>query len=148
MLRLVPGLTLLLFLGPVVAGLVGTLLPAFGYLPALGGRAPTLDPWRGLLGAPGLGAAVRLSLTGGVLATALALGLTVLVFAAGQGTRGFALAKRGMTPLLAVPHAALAAGLAFLLAPSGWLARLTSPALTGWAVPPDVATVQDPYGLA
>ena len=124
MLRLVPALTLLLFLGPVAAGLLGTLLPAFGYLPALGGHGLTLDPWRDLLDAPGLGAAVRLSLTSGVLATLLALGLTVLMFAAGHGTRGFVLAKRGMTPVLAVPHAALAAGLAFLIAPSGWLTRL------------------------
>jgi putative thiamine transport system permease protein len=32
----IPYLTLALFLGPVAAGLVFTLLPAFGYLPALG----------------------------------------------------------------------------------------------------------------
>ena len=31
MLRVLPGLTIALFLGPVVAGLLGTLLPAFGY---------------------------------------------------------------------------------------------------------------------
>ncbi len=36
-LRAVPFATLLLFLGPVAAGLIGTLLPAVGYLPALGG---------------------------------------------------------------------------------------------------------------
>ena len=35
--RCAPPLTLLIFLGPVAAGLIGTLLPAFGYLPALGG---------------------------------------------------------------------------------------------------------------
>jgi putative thiamine transport system permease protein len=147
-LRFVPALTLALFLGPVIAGLLGTLLPAFGYLPVLGGHGLSLDPWRDLLAAPGLGAAVRVSVTAGLLSTALALGLTVLVFAAGHGTRGFLLAKRGMTPLLAVPHAALAVGLAFLLAPSGWLVRLVSPWLTGWDLPPDVATVQDRHGLA
>ena len=42
----------------------------------------------------------------------------------------------------------LAIGLAFLAAPSGWLARLTSPWLTGWRYPPDIATVGDPWGLA
>ena len=28
-------------------GSLGTLLPAFGYLPAIGGHALSLDPWRG-----------------------------------------------------------------------------------------------------
>ena len=46
--------------------------------------------------------------------------------------------------LLAVPHLASAIGTAFLLAPSGWLARLASPWLTGWERPPDLLTVNDP----
>lgn len=148
LLRHLPALTLLLFLGPVGAGLLGTLLPAFGYLPALGGDRLSLAPWRDLFDAPGLDTALALTLISGFGATALSLGLTVLVFAAGHGTRTFARARRAMTPLLAVPHVALAVGLAFLIAPSGWLARLISPWLTGWAVPPDVGTVRDPYGLA
>jgi len=53
-----------------------------------------------------------------------------------------------MVPLLAVPHLALAVGLAFLIAPSGWLVRLVAPWPSGWHTPPDVALVQDPLGLA
>jgi putative thiamine transport system permease protein len=148
LLRWLPGLTLLLFLGPVAAGLLGTLLPAFGYMPALGGEHFSIEPWRRLLEAPGLATAVRVSITSGFAATALALLLTVLAFAAGHGTRPFLAAKRAMTPLLAVPHVAVAVGLAFLIAPSGWLVRLVSPWLTGWQTPPDLVTVQDPHGLA
>ena len=37
MIRLFPVLAIVLMLGPVVAGLAGTLLPAFGWFPALGG---------------------------------------------------------------------------------------------------------------
>ncbi len=148
MLRYFPALTLALFLGPVAAGIIGTLLPAFGWLPALGGESLSLEPWRRLSEAPGLAAALRLTLTSGFLATAISLGLTVLIFAAGHGTPAFTWAKRAMTPLLAVPHLAVAVGLAFLIAPSGWLARLVSPWLTGWTTPPDVAIVQDPWGLA
>jgi putative thiamine transport system permease protein len=148
LLRFLPGLTIALFLGPVAAGLLGTILPAFGYLPVLGGDQLSLEPWRQLAGAPGLGTAVRLSLTSGLLATAAALALTVLVFAAGHGTRTLTRAKQSMTPVLAVPHLALAVGLAFLIAPSGWLARLISPWLTGWQRPPDLALVQDQDGLA
>jgi putative thiamine transport system permease protein len=53
---------------------------------------------------------------------------------------------RQLAPLLAVPHAAFAVGLFFLLSPSGWLARWLAWPL-GWASPPDWVTVQDPYAL-
>jgi putative thiamine transport system permease protein len=148
LLRLLPGLTVALFLGPVAAGLLGTILPSLGYLPALGGERLSLEPWRQLADAPGLATALRLSLVSGFVATALALALTILVFAAGHGTRMLTRAKQSMTPVLAVPHLAVAVGLAFLIAPSGWLARLGSPWLTGWDRPPDLALVQDPHGLA
>ena len=36
---------------PILAGLAGTVLPAFGYLPALGGEGFSLEPWRMLLAA-------------------------------------------------------------------------------------------------
>ena len=147
LLRYLPAVTLLVFLGPVVAGLLGTVLPAFGYLPVLGGERLSLEPWRQLAAAPGTGTALRLTLTSGILSSVLALGLTLLVFAAGHGTRGLVRVKRAMTPLLAVPHLATAVGLAFLIAPSGWLARLIAPA-AGWQNPPDVALVQDHLGLA
>jgi putative thiamine transport system permease protein len=147
-LRYLPALTVALFLGPVVAGLLGTLLPAFGYLPVLGGDEFSLEPWRSLLAAPGLWPAVQVTLTSGFASTAIALALTVLVFAAGHGTAALTRIKRGMVPLLAVPHLALAVGLAFLIAPSGWLVRLVAPWPTGWHTPPDVPLVQDPLGLA
>lgn len=49
--------------------------------------------------------------------------------------------------MLATPHAALAIGLVFLLAPSGWLLRLVSPGFTGFDLPPPWQTTQDPWGL-
>ena len=148
MLRYLPALTVGLFLGPVIAGLLGTLLPAFGYLPVLGGEQFSLEPWRHLFAAPGLSSAVQVTLTTGFASTGLALALTILVFAAGHGTAALTRIKRGMLPLLAVPHLALAVGLAFLIAPSGWLVRLIAPWPTGWHAPPDLPLVQDPLGLA
>jgi putative thiamine transport system permease protein len=148
LLRVLPGLTIALFLGPVAAGLLGTILPSLGYLPVLGGERLSLEPWRALAAAPGLATAVRLSLVSGFVSTALALALTILLFAAGHGTRSLTRAKQSMTPVLAVPHLAMAVGLAFLIAPSGWLVRLASPWLTGWDRPPDLALVQDHAGLA
>lgn len=143
-----PALTLLVMLGPVIAGLYGTLLPAFGHLPAAGQTGPNLDAFRALLGWPGLWDAVRLSLTTGLIATGISLLIVMLITAGWSGTRAFRTLERLLSPLLSVPHAAAAFGLAFLIAPSGWIARLFSPWLTGWDRPPDLLIVQDEYGLA
>lgn len=147
-LRLAPWVTLALFLGPIVAGVAGTLGPAFGWLPAIGGEALSLAPWRGLFGWPGFAASLHVTLTTGFAATALSLATVVLFCAAAHGTVMFRRAQGLVAPLLATPHAALAIGFAFLAAPSGLGARLVSPWLTGWTRPPDLATVNDAAGLA
>ncbi|WP_212523915.1 ABC transporter permease subunit [Actibacterium sp. MT2.3-13A] len=146
-LRYAPALTLALMLGPVLAGLAGTLLPAFGIFPALGGTAPSLAAMRALLGWPGLGPAAGLSLSTGLAATVLSLILTALIVGSWHGTRAFRWLEAALSPLLSVPHAAAAFGLAFLIAPSGWIARALSPWATGWSRPPDLLIVQDPWGL-
>lgn len=143
-----PLLTLTLFMGPVLAGILGTLLPAFGYLPAIGGETFSLSPWRDLLSMPGLGRTVIISLTTGFGASLIAFMIAVGTVAAVHDTAAFRTVQRLLAPALAVPHAAFAIGLAFLLAPSGWIARLISPWATGWDLPPDLMTVNDPAGLA
>jgi putative thiamine transport system permease protein len=94
-----------------------------------------------------LGRAVWLSVSTGFVTTATALALVMLIVAGWHGTRSFRLLERLLSPLLSVPHAAAAFGLAFLIAPSGWLSRMVSPQVTGWARPPDLLIVQDPWGL-
>lgn len=134
-------------LGPVAAGLWGTLLPAFGHLPAAGLSGPSLEPFRDLFDWAGLPRAVMLSISTGLLATVISLAIVVLVTAGWFGTRPFRALERLLSPLLSVPHAAAAFGLAFLIAPSGWLSRLMSPGITGWVRPPDLLIVQDTWGL-
>jgi len=143
-----PALTLSVMLGPVLAGIAGTLAPAFGYLPALGGATVGWEPVEALLAWPGFGPAARLSVSTGLLASGLSLLIVTLVCASWHGTRAFDLLERVLSPLLSVPHAAAAFGIAFLIAPSGWLARTVSPWLTGWERPPDLLITQDPAGLA
>jgi len=146
--RAAPGLTLLLLLGPVLAGLAGTLAPAIGLFPPLGGTEISLSPLRALFTWPGLPQAATLSLFTGLAATALALTITALILAGWWGTASFRWVERVLSPLLSVPHAAAAFGLAFLIAPSGWIARAVSPWLTGWSRPPDLLILQDPWGIA
>jgi len=146
--RLGRPLAVVLMAGPVLAGLAGTLLPAFGVLPALGGAEPGFGPFAALLAEPGLGRSVALSITTGLVSTALALAAVFLLVAGWEGTVTFRRLRRLVSPLLALPHAAAAFGLAFLIAPSGLIARLLSPELTGWTRPPDLLIVNDPLALA
>jgi putative thiamine transport system permease protein len=143
---LAPALTLTVFTLPIAAGLLGTLLPAFGYLPALGGDSLSLAPWRALFDAPGFATALQLTLATGWAATSLSVLLAVAIVAFVHHRRWARRLGEAMAPMLAMPHSALAIGLAFLIAPSGWLVRWVSPGLTGWELPPDVSTVGHPSG--
>ena len=133
---------------PIAAGLGGTARAAFGHLPAIGALGWSLDPWRELFALPGFGTSLRLTLVTGIGSTLLALLLAAGFLAATHGRMGAKARARLLTPFLAAPHAALAIGLAFLIAPSGWISRALSPWLTGWDRPPDLATVNDTGGLA
>jgi putative thiamine transport system permease protein len=145
--RFGPPLTLALLVLPVAAGLLGTLFPAFGYLPALGGHELSLDPFRRLAAEPGIALSAWLSFSSGLLSTLCAFAVVMLFLASASQAR-LARISALMGPLLAVPHAAAAFGLAFLIAPTGFIARIISPELTGWTSPPDLHLVNDPMGVA
>ncbi len=136
-----PALAVAIFLAPIAAGLAGTLLPAFGWLPALGGDGLSLAPWRSLFATPGFATALGLTLATGWGATVLAMLVATGMVAALHHRRAGRRLGAWIAPALAMPHAALAIGLAFLILPSGWLVRLVSPWLTGWTLPPDFGTV-------
>lgn len=147
MLRHAPTLTIALLIGPVLFGLLATLGPAFGWLPSLGGNAWTLDHFRAFLVYPGVPVSLFLSLATGLAATFLGLLITFAFVAGWAGTPTFERIQHTISPLLAIPHAAAALGLAFLIAPSGYLIRLLSPWLTGFETPPDWLIVGDAWGL-
>jgi putative thiamine transport system permease protein len=148
LLRHAPLLTVTAFAGPIVAGLAGTLLPAFGVLPAIGGESLSLNGWRELLRFPGFATSLQLTLVTGWLAALLAVFITFAVAAVLHQRHAVRRLANLISPLLAIPHSALAIGFAFLIAPSGWIARLVSPGLSGWTLPPDIGTVGHPSGAA
>ena len=137
LLAFAPGLMLAGLALPIAAGLAGTLAPAVS-----GQGFATLGQW------PGLPRALALSVGTGLISTLAALAITVLMIAALHDRPGFVAFRRVLSPLLALPHAAAALGLAFLVAPSGWLVRLISPWATGWDTPPDLLILNDPMGIA
>ena len=143
-----PAFTVATFALPIAAGLAGTIAPAFGYLPAIGGNGFSLDAWRELLAWPGFATSLELTLATGFAATIcsalLAFGFCAWAAGRAWGPR----AAAWLAPILATPHSAFAIGLAFVIAPSGWIVRIVSPWLTGFDVPPDVATVGHSSGAA
>ncbi len=137
LLAFAPGLMLAGLALPIAAGLAGTLAPAVS-----GQGFATLGQW------PGLPRALALSVGTGLISTLAALAITVLMIAALHDRPGFVAFRRVLSPLLALPHAAAALGLAFLVVPSGWIVRLISPWATGWDTPPDLLILNDPMGIA
>ncbi len=122
----------------------GPLLP--GLFWALG---PALDAtvWQSLWIDGQWAQALRSTLISSVLATVLACAMAAALATLHYPSRLWMSLQRRLPLLLSVPHAAFALGLFFLIAPSGWLARVIAHA-TQWAAPPEWVTVQDPYGLS
>lgn len=114
-----------------------------------GAVAAALDTaaWQALAGDTQTRPALGMSLWTGLLSSALAVAGTAGLLAHHFGQRTWPRLVRWLSPMLAVPHAAFAIGLVFLLAPSGWLLRLFSPWATGLDTPPPWLTTQDPWGL-
>jgi len=105
------------------------------------------NAWRALAQDPQWARALGLSLWTGLASTTLAWWATRALLAQAFVQQRLARLLRGLPAMLATPHAAFAIGLAFLLAPSGWLLRALSPGLTGFDLPPPWPTTQDPWGL-
>ena len=133
--RIARGLLVGLVLVPTIAGLLGVLAPALGYLPALGFSEPSLAPLARVLAMPGLAQSAAMSVAVGLAATATALLLAIAITAGLESRRISRWLERLAAPLIAVPHLSIAVGAAFLLAPSGWLVRLVAVPL-GLTTPP------------
>lgn len=107
--------------------------------------------WTSLGSNPALFKSLGLSVWTGVTSTLLSYLLSKWLISRLFIGRGFLTSLHKLNvrlaPMLAIPHAAFAIGLVFLLSPSGWLIRLASPWLTGFEYPPALETTQDPYGL-
>jgi putative thiamine transport system permease protein len=146
--RLAPVLLVAVLVLPVAAGVMGTLLPAFGILPAGGLAEPTLESFRTLARTPGLLRAIWLSVFTGLGSTVLALALAATILASFLERPAFFFVRRLLSPLLSVPHAAAAFGIVALIGPSGFLSRILAKGLTGWEQPPDALVVNDLAGVA
>jgi putative thiamine transport system permease protein len=121
-------------------------LPLALALPVALALAGDAAAWRSLLADPQLPSALALSIGTAVVSSLLALAACMALIAHLHGTPLWQRVSRSLAPMLAMPHAAFAIGLAILVMPAGLLARLIAP-LAGWDAPPDWPTVNDPQGV-
>jgi putative thiamine transport system permease protein len=109
--------------------------------------ASDLPAWHGLIADSQFAPGLRLSLWVGSASLALSLLAALWLVTHLHGSALWVRVQTALGPMLALPHAAFAVGLGLLLMPSGLPARLIA-LVAGWSAPPDVATVQDRFGLA
>jgi putative thiamine transport system permease protein len=109
-------------------------------------EAGSADAWQALRADPQWATGLALALGSAAVSTLAALALTMGLVTALHGSAAWGRLTASLAPLLAVPHAAFAIGLAWLIAPTGALARALAP-LLGWTSPPAWATVNDPHAL-
>ena len=121
--------TLAIIILPVFGGLLGVLLPALGYFPALGYDTSSGDAFTAFLDNPASWRGMFHALYIGLIASLLSILFVFVILSAGtQAGMGQKLMKwhrRLMGPLIALPHSTIAIALLFLLAPSGWVIHNT-----------------------
>jgi putative thiamine transport system permease protein len=121
-------------------------LPIAAALPAAVWQGMSGSAWSAIATDSQLPRALLLSVGTATVSTLASLALTLWLVTHLYGSRAWTLLARALGPLLAVPHAAFAIGLALLVMPAGVIARLLALAL-GWSAPPDWPTVNDANGI-
>lgn len=109
-------------------------------------QAADVAAWHALWADPQAPRALALSVSTASVGTLLALAACLGLVTHLHGTPLWQRLSRALAPMLAIPHAAFAIGLALLVMPAGLLARLLAP-LAGWSAPPDWPTVNDAHGI-
>jgi len=137
-----------LFILPVMAGLLGTWLPALGYLPSIGARQISVEPILAVFAHPSSYSSIQATLSSALLATGAAFVISQWLCMQLYNSNSWSWIKRSIGLLLAVPHLAFGIGFAFLISPSGWVMRLLSPGISGFNVPPDWLIINDSYALS
>ncbi|PSV47636.1 ABC transporter permease [Photobacterium indicum] len=145
MIRLLYLVTILICALPLIPGVLGIVLPALSWLPALGLYTPSFSAFNIAFQWSGLSQSIFLTLFTGIGSTVLAIALCFFILRANWNSPRWQRIEHLIAPMLALPHVAFAIGFAFTFAPTGWLFRLlesigidTSSAFT---------LIQDPYGI-
>ena len=97
--------------GVGLLGVVGVILPAFGYFPALGSEQFNVQAFHAFFAQPSNLKMIQLSFTTGVMATVIAVTGTFVILAFLYNTTLLSRVQRLISPLLVLPHAGIAIAL-------------------------------------
>ena len=139
-----PCLIGVLFIFPIVAGLLGTLVFSFGYLPNISDSI-TQQGWALLFDNSSLWSSTLVTLFIGFGATLLAVTGAIFGCIYLDSVRFL---RKSLFLFLSMPHFAIAVGLIFLFSPAGWLIRAIDFFLFEVSEPLAFSLVKDPYGLS
>ncbi|NQZ92081.1 MAG: thiamine ABC transporter permease [Moritella sp.] len=133
-------LTVLISFLPLIPGLMGLLLAAFGYIPAIDQYTLSITGFKQLLAWPGLSQSVVLTLFISIASTLVAALFSFAILQSCWHSRWWKQLETLLAPIMALPHVAFAVGFAFLFTPSGFIARILGDQIN-WQL------VHDQYGL-
>ncbi|MCJ8348753.1 thiamine ABC transporter permease [Moritella sp.] len=133
-------LTVLISFLPLVPGLMGLLLAAFGYIPAIDQYTLSITGFKQLFAWPGLSQSVVLTLFISMVSTLVAVLFSFAILQSCWHSRWWKQLETLLAPIMALPHVAFAVGFAFLFTPSGFIARIQGDQIN-WQL------VHDQYGL-
>lgn len=131
--------------GALLAGLLGTILPALGVYAH--NTMPTLTLFEAFFAWPGITNTLIRTVVLGFSAAILSLVIASVIAAAAIASSPLSRCFKVLcTPFLLLPHVSVALAVLFLLAPTGLIARALAHSLFHWTVPPDVASAPDVWG--
>ncbi|MDP8997255.1 MAG: hypothetical protein M3O03_09680 [Pseudomonadota bacterium] len=123
------------------------ILPVLAVMLFMMQDAASLTGWAALFDHPQFAKALALSLFTGSVASLAAFVASVFIACTLFQCGKLRQVSLPLGAMLALPHLAFGVGFSFLIMPSGLIARLLA-LPWGWATPPQIATLHDPYGLA
>lgn len=124
MLRLLYLVIIAVCILPTVPGLLGVVLSAFGYIPAVGLTQLSLTGFSGVFHWSGVWHSIGLTLWSAIFSSYLACLITFAILQSCWNTKFWRKVEFALSPLLAMPHVAFAIGFAFLFSPTGMGTRL------------------------
>ncbi|WP_375750220.1 ABC transporter permease [Vibrio sp. HN007] len=144
MLRALYLLLILICVVPTIPGLVGVFASAFSYIPPLKLYSVNLSGFTQVWAWSGVWKSIGLTIVTALVSLVLTIVITFSILSSAWGQSLWSKVEASLSPMLAIPHVAFTIGLAFLLSPTGVIARLVEPVLGndifGWFV-------RDPFGI-
>ncbi|WP_413699397.1 ABC transporter permease [Psychromonas sp. KJ10-10] len=117
--------TLLICFLPMLPGLSGLLLAAFGINPLLAEFQWTISGFTQLMQFPGIGQSILMTINISIISTFLAVLISFLILRSWYQSSHWQKIENAIAPILALPHVAFAIGFAFLFTPSGFISRVS-----------------------